>query len=143
MKLLFSLRTLAIILVGLYTLGVGRPALAHATLIRSDPADGALLDTSPGQVQLWFNEAINPRFSMVRLLDATGQPLALATGGDPTAERNSLRLAPPGLAPGAYVALWKVLSEVDGHWSQGVVIFSVGVETPHAMQAGSATATGL
>ncbi|RIK39988.1 MAG: hypothetical protein DCC55_16375, partial [Chloroflexi bacterium] len=133
-------------LIGLLLLAasfIPQPALAHATLVRSDPADGSLLDAAPSQVQLWFNEAVHSRFSLVRMLDANGQPVAIAAGRGESAERNILRAPLPELAPGTYVALWKVLSEVDGHWSQGVVIFSVGVETPHAMQAGSATATGL
>lgn len=139
MNLSYCIRALTILFVGILALVAPRPAFAHATLIRSDPADGALLDSAPGQVQLWFSEEINPRFSMVRLLDATGQPLAIATGGAPAAERTSLRLAPPDLAPGAYIALWKVLSEVDGHWSQGVVIFGVGAEMNLDVGSGAAT----
>ena len=34
---------------------------AHATLVRSAPADGAILAEAPQEVRLWFDENISPR----------------------------------------------------------------------------------
>ena len=48
-------------------------AAAHAFLERSQPADGAVLDTSPAAVQLWFSRAIEQSFSRISVVDADGK----------------------------------------------------------------------
>ena len=53
------------------------PAWPHASLVRSNPARRATLTASPDRVQLWFNEAIEPRFSGVSVWDAGGQQVDL------------------------------------------------------------------
>src|SRR5690348_14404528 len=44
-------------------------ASAHAVLVRSDPADHAVLQTPPSSVHLWFSEEINPITSRVVVVD--------------------------------------------------------------------------
>jgi len=48
-------------------------ASAHAVLLRSDPAQDAILHVPPDQVHLWFSEALNPTFSTVRVENAGNQ----------------------------------------------------------------------
>ena len=59
---------------------------AHATIVRTTPADGALLKTAPRDVQLRFSESVDLGPGSVRLLDATGKemdaPAARHAGGD-------------------------------------------------------------
>src|SRR3954466_9783750 len=44
-------------------------ASAHAYLVSSDPAAGALLDTSPQEINLYFSEAASLQFSGIKLYD--------------------------------------------------------------------------
>ena len=90
------------------------PAWPHASLVRSSPARRATLTTAPDRVQLWFNEAIEPRFSSVSVWDAAGQQVDLRdVRVDPEdAKRLSVGLA--SLKPGGYRVRFRVLS-VDGH----------------------------
>src|SRR5690606_1667297 len=48
-------------------------AAAHSALLRSDPADGAVLDAGPPEIILEFSEAPDPDLSRVEVLDQTGQ----------------------------------------------------------------------
>src|SRR5262245_62328866 len=61
------------VLAALLTLVVAPTAEAHANLVRSEPAGGALLDSPPDQVVLEFSEELDPAFSRVQLLDGKNQ----------------------------------------------------------------------
>ncbi len=107
-------------------------ALAHAALVRTEPADGATLSVAPQEYRLWFNETIAPRFSVVQLLNAQGQPVpGLDFSAVPT-DPSALLVRLPQLPAGAYTLIWKALSEADGHFSQGMVLFGVNVAAPNA-----------
>jgi copper transport protein len=95
-------------------------ASAHATLIRSEPADGAILDESPRRLVLTFNEPVSPLVLRLVAADGTATPLEGATLADQT-----LTVELPALADGGYVASWRVVSS-DGHPIGGSVVFSVG-----------------
>ena len=49
------------------------PVEAHASLVRSDPQDNAILATAPSEIRMWFNEEISPEFSSARLLNINGE----------------------------------------------------------------------
>jgi copper transport protein len=95
-------------------------------LIRSEPADNAILADPPPEIRLWFSEPIAAEFSSAQLLDINGQPVKLekirVDSNDPTL----LILTPPELRPGLYSLRWNVLSETDGHFTQGPLVFGVG-----------------
>lgn len=104
-----------------------RTAQAHATLTRSDPVDGSLLDSAPGEVNLWFDEPVVAQFSSVRLTNQENKFLSGATVDPNQRESSSLRILLPPLEKGSYLLFWKILSNEDGHYSQGLTSFSVGV----------------
>jgi copper resistance protein C len=90
------------------------PAWPHASLVKSSPGRRATLTTAPDRVQLWFNEAIEPRFSSVTVWDAAGQRVDL---GDARVEPEDPKRLTVGVKPlgrGAYRVRFRVLS-VDGH----------------------------
>ncbi|MCP4425964.1 MAG: copper resistance protein CopC/CopD [Chloroflexi bacterium] len=101
------------------------PVSAHAYLARSDPAENAVLDTAPETMNLWFSEIISPKFSAAQLIDADGQAVDVNVRTDPS-DRTRLIMDFPELADGVYTVRWKVLSEADGHFTQGLVIFGIG-----------------
>ena len=125
--------------------GFAVPALAHANLVRSDPASGAVLNTAPTQIQLWFSEQPDPHFSDVQVFDANRQR---ADAGDMhVAPGDALSLivsVKPNLADGLYTVSWKTVSAVDGHLVNGNFPFYVGqppqgTVLPSASQAGPAS----
>lgn len=123
-KVLFGCGVL--ILLALSLLLTGRSAGAHAILIRAEPADGAVVAVSPTKIQLWFNEAVVVRFSSVQLLDVQNQVIPGISVQADHSERDILHVTLPTLPPGGYTLFWKVLSDVDGHFSQGFTTLTIG-----------------
>src|SRR5690606_20805618 len=99
-RLRFSL----IFLLCLWLLVVLRPALAHGYIVRSTPPDRAVLTRAPNQVQIWFSEGIERRFSSIAVFDQTGKQVD--SGDGRVDERNAAKLVvslPTELPPGAYL----------------------------------------
>lgn len=101
-------------------------ASAHATLLRTDPAENAVLAQPPSEVNLWFSEPISPRFSAFRVLDIDGRVIKLTGIERDPADRTHVSLTLPKLTPGLYSVIWKVLSDTDGHFTQSNFVFGVG-----------------
>jgi copper transport protein len=95
------------------------PAFAHASLLGSEPADGAVLAEAPKALTLDFNEPVSPL--VLRLIGPDGQALTPKV----TAENSTLTLVPPALRRGSYALSWRVTS-ADGHPVGGAVLFSIG-----------------
>lgn len=104
----------------------GSVAWAHARLARSDPADGALLDTAPTAVHLWFDSQVEREFHRLELLPAEGkaEPVPLEAFVPDPADRARLSARLPPLASGAWRVRYEVVSR-DGHRVEGSVRFRV------------------
>jgi len=99
---------------------------AHAVLLRSDPAPGAVLSVPPDQVRLWFSEALNPAFSTAVVVNARSQRVdnsdAQFSPGDASEMDVSLQ---PNLPPGVYTVVWRADSNTDGHVLSASFFFTV------------------
>ena len=96
-------------------------ASAHATLVRSEPADGAVLAAAPDGLVLVFNEPVSPL--VLRLVGADGESVPL---DDVAVSQETVTVGlPAGLGDGGWVVSWRVVSG-DGHPIGGSVVFSVG-----------------
>ena len=94
-------------------------ALAHTQLTASNPADQAMLETSPESITLSFSEAV--RLTAVTVESGSeSQSLELAAG-EPAAE---FSVALPTLEPGDYVVQWRAVS-ADTHVITGEIRFSI------------------
>lgn len=117
-------------------------AFAHAGLVASDPADGAILETAPQRISLAFSEPVRPLIA--RLTGPDGHTQILQSGaGVGVSVTYTL---PGGLVQGTYILSWRVTS-ADGHPVGGGQIFSIGEATvPPTIQSSSndiAVQTGL
>jgi copper resistance protein C len=86
---------------------------AHAALVKSVPGSRAVVSHSPDRVTLCFNEAVELKFSSVKVEGAKGAAVAvgeLKPGESP----QCLEAGLPALASGAYTVRYRVLSK-DGH----------------------------
>ena len=124
------------------------PALAHATLLQTTPADGSVVADGPAEVTLTFDQGVSTAPGAVKVLAPDGSRVdtgtsALRDGGRLLAE--SLH---PDLPPGTYTILWRVIS-ADTHTVFGAQTFSVrtasasaGAQAARAAQAGAGEAAG-
>ncbi len=103
-------------------------AWAHAVLVEADPADGARVESLPGEVRLRFNEPVS--LVAVRAFGPGGAALVLPATA--TATDDTLRIPLPVRAPGAepppgvYTVSYRVTS-ADGHPVAGSLLFGVGI----------------
>jgi copper transport protein len=107
-------------------------ALAHATLVRSGPANEQRLPSSPRFVRIEFDQTVVLVPRSLRVLDAGGQSLA---GAPRLAEDARAIVAPlPRLSRGGYTVRWQALG-ADGHVVAGVFTFGVRAKAPEATAA--------
>jgi copper transport protein len=104
-------------------LGTAGPALAHATLVATDPAEGARLDTPPDEVILQFSEGVSLGAGYARV--QTGDGERVDTGA---AEVEDGVLTIPlraDLPDAGYLVSYRVVS-ADSHPISGTFSFVVG-----------------
>lgn len=128
LRVLLHKRIIAILVMIAIWMSAGvSSAKAHAALVRSEPPDNAILAKSPQTVQMWFNEPIAADFSSVRVLDVNGKPVKLSSmRRDPSDPKSLILTLPDNLPDGVYSFNWRVLSEADGHFTQGLMVIGVG-----------------
>ncbi len=115
----------------------GHPALAHASLLSSVPADGVTLVDPPKRFRLDFSEPVSPL--IIRLVRPDGNVESLANAA--VADASVTMPAPAVAQQGTYILSWRVVSR-DGHPVGGVVNFAVGqpssgVSAPSDARAGA------
>ncbi|SFE27529.1 copper transport protein [Actinacidiphila alni] len=126
-------------------LGVAAPADAHAALIRTDPADGSVVQSAPSSVLLTFSEGVLLSADSLRVLDpqgkdvAAGKPQHAASGKD-TGSTATVPLR-TGLGDGTYTVAWKAISQ-DSHPVAGAFTFSVGAPSKTSVDLSGVSAVG-
>ncbi|MDQ7820789.1 MAG: copper resistance protein CopC [Armatimonadota bacterium] len=108
-------------------LALAASAAAHARLVRSEPAAGAVLRSAPREVRAWFSEELDPGRSRLSVWDARGRQVDDGRGGvdlDDLDRRSMVaRLRPVG--PGTYTVRWRAVSADDGFVAEGQFRFTV------------------
>lgn len=131
-------RALVVVVLAGAVLGItAAPAFAHAELVESDPAPGAVLERSPATITLQFTETVEAATDGVRVFDTDG---ARVDQNGTEVSGSTVRQPLPSLADGSYVVVWRALSG-DAHPIQGAFTFQVGDGTGPA--ATSREVTGL
>jgi methionine-rich copper-binding protein CopC len=116
--------TFRVVVAALATLASVPSAWSHAFLDHAAPAVGSTVHGSPTEVRLWFTQALEPAFSTLRVVDASGRQVDRMDKQLDARDRALLKVTLPALAPGTYRVLWRVLS-VDTHVSEGDFKFDV------------------
>jgi methionine-rich copper-binding protein CopC len=99
-------------------------AFAHALLVRTSPPKRAVLRDPPKQVELWFNERLEPAYSSASLSTQSGSPVSVVRTNIEGNDLKRLSIDLPPLPPGSYTVRFRVLS-VDGHVAEDSFAFSV------------------
>ena len=135
----------ALVALALVLLGAA-PASAHAELLETDPAEGAVVETAPESVTLTFNEPVRLTSQEIAVYDAEGEEVASSAAANGPEVTVGLSDAAT-MDHGTYVLSWNVLSG-DGHPIAGALTFSVGapsatVAAPPEPESSSAVVTVL
>jgi methionine-rich copper-binding protein CopC len=113
-------------------MSVGLPsgtALAHAMLVKAEPARRAALTRAPSQVRLWFNEEIEKDYASLAVQDAAKATVTEIKPHVAADDPKSIVLPLPELEAGKYTVKFRVLS-VDGHVVDSSYDFTVKSKVP-------------
>jgi methionine-rich copper-binding protein CopC len=114
-----------ILLCGLTLLGwLFGMAWGHAFPDHSEPKVGATVAVAPGRVRIWFDGALEPAFSSVRVQDADGRWVDTGDGHVDATDPTLLEVNLQPLPPGRYRVVWSVVAR-DGHRTEGDFAFTV------------------
>jgi len=98
-------------------------ASAHARLLETRPANGAVVARSPRAVEVVFDDTVRVGAGNAAVANATR---ASVEQGAATARGRILTIPlRPGLGHGDYSVRWSIVAE-DGHRERGVIAFAVG-----------------
>jgi len=111
-----------LVLVVSLLLGAAAPASAHATLLASDPAEGAVLAAAPDRLTFTFSEPVAAVPDGVQVFDAAGD--RVEAEASVTDEVLAVDLT-ESVGDGTLVVVWRIVSD-DGHPISGSLRFSVG-----------------
>ena len=118
-------RALVIALVAAAALTAPAAAWAHAALLKTVPAASAEVDAPPSELQLTYDEVVEPRFAVVSVTDAAGHQQV--DGSVHRSASNAYELDAPlkHSAEGWYLVFWRVIS-ADGHPVRGAFTYRIG-----------------
>jgi copper transport protein len=103
--------------------GGATPALAHATVAGSDPAESSRLQAAPSKVTVTFSEDVGVGAGFLKVVDGKGN--TVSTGSATSNGRDvSVPLA-SGLGDGSYIVSYRITS-ADSHPIDGAFAFVVG-----------------
>jgi copper transport protein len=103
--------------------GPATPAAAHANLVGSQPANGAVLPDPPEQVVLSFSEPVRLIPERIVVVGPDGEEVA---AGDPSVSRAEVTVpVDPAKDIGTYLVSYRVISQ-DSHPAFGSISYSVG-----------------
>ncbi len=111
--------------IALLLLGGSPAAFAHAILIRSTPADHAIVPSHHVEMALEYNSRIEASRCTLTLTNLSGKsfPLQMERSATPS----ELKAVAGNLANGNYQIHWQVLAS-DGHITRGDVAFTVAAK---------------
>lgn len=102
------------------------PAFAHAYVVSSNPGANEILDTSPVEFVIEFNEPVEAGFHELAVIGPNGDNVADGEARiDPNKPSRLTAPLQPNLPDGLYSAKWNVVSG-DGHAISGTIPFQIG-----------------
>ncbi|RSM50776.1 copper-binding protein [Amycolatopsis balhimycina DSM 5908] len=133
----------ALILALLVLVLVPGTASAHAVLLATTPGNWQVVDASPHEISLRFNEPVDVGLAEIGLLGPRGDAIeGLPRPVHPGGQRELVSVAVPStLATGTHTVTYRVVS-ADSHPVRGAFSFSVGQPTPTSDAAAAPAADG-
>lgn len=101
-------------------------ASAHAVLLRSDPAQDAVLTAPPHTVRMWFSEDLNPTFTTATVVNGQNRRVDMKDVHVAPGDTKELDLTlQANLPPAVYIVVYRTHSADDGHTQSGSFLFTV------------------
>jgi len=110
---------------------------AHAVIEKSEPARAQSLSSPPTKVDVYLNDAIDIRYSQIKVLDSDGNEIQENDQHYINNDQRTLSVSlPPGLKDGVYTVSTKMLDQTDGHVTENAFVFAIGQPVPANLASG-------
>jgi putative copper export protein/methionine-rich copper-binding protein CopC len=96
----------------------------HALPVHYVPPENAVLRAPPPQVQITFNEHVNPDISKIVVVDPSNHEVD-SRDSQISADGYTMTVSLPLLPAGTYVVFWRTHSADDGHVAGGSYLFHI------------------
>lgn len=106
-------------------LGSASRASAHAGLETSIPAASSVLEQSPDNVVLDFDEPVEAELASIQVFDAAAVLIEVGSPEAAAGDRSVVLASLPDLGDGLYAVVWRI-SSIDGHVVDGAFSFQIG-----------------
>jgi copper transport protein len=113
-------------LVTLLGFGAIHISYGHAFVLNSTPSQSQSISASPQQVNVFFSEPVDLRFSHLKVLDSSGKQVDKGDVHHLQNDESTLTVSLPILKDGTYTVSTNVLSQIDGHVTDNAFVFAVG-----------------
>ncbi|HET7015725.1 MAG TPA: copper resistance protein CopC [Streptosporangiaceae bacterium] len=136
----FAYLIATLLLTGFGVLAGAPAAWAHATLVTTNPADGAIVKKAPASVSATFDQPVGVSSNSLEVFAPNGNRVdsgSTTHGSKPQEITVKLKT---GLGHGTYTVGWHVIS-ADSHPVQGAWTFSVGAPSSTSVNASSLNLT--
>ncbi len=100
------------------------PAFAHAILVKSQPEVDSIIDKSPKQVDIWFNENVASEFKALAVINSAGNRVDNKDIKQARLDRSHIYISTPQLPPDTYTVRYRVMS-ADTHIVTGRFNFTI------------------
>jgi copper transport protein len=117
-----------VLVVTFATLVPASSALAHSTLLSTEPARGTVVEHSPERVLLRFDEPVDPTLGSLAVYDGEGQRVDSEEITQPRPEQIAVAIDRE-LERGTYTVAWRAIS-ADSDPINGAWVFHVQAEGP-------------
>lgn len=130
----FAYLVATVLLAGLGMLAGASAASAHATIVTTSPADGAIVQHAPAQVTATFDEPVGVSPTSLEVFAPNGG--RVDTGGTKhgSSPAQIVVALKSGLGHGTYTVGWHVIS-ADSHPVHGAFTFSIGAPSSTSVNA--------
>jgi copper transport protein len=130
-------------LVSLVGFGAIHTSFGHAFVLSSNPSSSQSLAQSPQQVNVFFSEPVDLRFSHLKVLDSNGKEVDKGDVHHLQNDESTLTVSVPSLKDGTYTVSTNVLSQTDGHVTDNAFVFGIGeaVVVPKNLSTSTTTST--
>lgn len=98
----------------------------HAFVTNSNPTPSQSISVSPKQIDVYFSEPVDLRYSDLKVLDSSGKQVDVGKVSYKGSDELSLEVSVPVLKDGTYTVSTSVLSQIDGHVTENAFVFAIG-----------------
>ena len=124
MKHFRAIRNTLMLLMQIVLITLPSAAFAHAILVESEPKAESIVNTSPDQVSIWFNENVASEFKALAVINSAGKRVDHNDVKQATLDRSHIYATMPKLPPDTYTVRYRVMS-ADTHIVTGRFSFTV------------------